>query len=402
MEVMKNKFPALTQSFQDQELIYLDSAATTLKPLSVINELTHAYSYDTANVHRGSHFLGDRATEKFEASRLALSRFINSKSCNEIIFTSGTTDGINLVANSYVEPYLQAGDEILISMMEHHSNIVPWQQVALKKQLLINYVNLTPTGELDFADFEKKLSKKTKFVAITHCSNALGTVNDINRIVKLAHNAGAKVLIDAAQSVSFMKIDVQKIDCDFLVFSMHKIYGPYGVGILYGKEDLLNSMHPYRTGGSMIDRVLMESTTFLKAPHRFEAGTPNIPGVIASKAAIDFIEAIGVNNIYEHEKKLLQTFIRQFKMLEGLQQVGESESRVNLFSFTAPGIHNSDIGQLLNQQGVAVRTGHHCTQPLMKSLNIMGTVRVSLGIYNTENDVKRFFDALNKTMEMLR
>jgi cysteine desulfurase / selenocysteine lyase len=398
---IREQFPALEKLVNGQKLTYLDSAATTLKPSAVIERITQFYKYETANVHRGAYSLSDQATKHYEDSREAVKNFINAKSTNEIIFTSGTTDAINLVAQSYGRSSLRAGDEIILTEMEHHSNIVPWQLLAKENQLTIRWIPVTDAGELDFQAFQKMLNTKTKLVSITHCSNALGTVNDIKKYIDAAHSVTAKVLIDAAQSVTTQSLDVQKLGCDFLVFSSHKMYGPYGVGILFGKEELLNEMPPWRGGGAMIAEVTTSGSTYLNAPQRFEAGTPNISGVIGLREAIRFIESLGQDKILNHEKLLHNYAVKKLSDIEGIRFIGTSASRFNILSFIIHKIHVSDIAQILDQQGVAIRAGHHCTQPLMKRYDITGTVRASFGVHNNVEDVDRLYSALLKAKEML-
>lgn len=398
---VKSEFPALSQSIYGKPFVYLDTAATALKPKPVIEAIQHFYAYEASNVHRGAHYLSSQATEKFEGSRQKVAKFIGASSADEIIFTKGTTESINLVARSWGHENLKDGDEILLTMMEHHSNIVPWQLLASEKNLVLKFAPLLPNGDLDLIAFEKLISNKTRLVAITHASNVLGTVNPIDRIVDISHRHGAKVLVDAAQSVTFLSLNVQKMKCDFLVFSAHKIYGPYGVGILYAPKSILNSMAPYQGGGSMIESVTVEGSRFLKAPHRFEAGTPNISGVIATGTAIDFIKEIGAEYIYKHEMNLLGFLRSKLQQLGGIDFIGESSSAVNICSFNIRGCHASDVGQIIDQLGVAVRAGHHCAQPLMRFYGVSATVRASLGVYNSEEDVDILIQALIKAKGML-
>lgn len=399
---IRNEFPALNQKVNSHDLTYLDSAATALKPKRVIQALNHFYSYDTANVHRGNHQLSIKATEQFEASRETVRQFINAISTDEIIFTRGTTEAINLTAEILSRQILQTGDEILISEMEHHSNIVPWQAVAKEKNLILKWLPVTPEGELDYLAAEKLINHKTRLLAVTNCSNTLGTVNDVERLIDAAKKVNALVLLDVAQSVLFKKIDVQKLNCDFLAFSGHKLYGPYGIGVLYGKKSLLNELPPYQYGGAMISEVNWNQSTYLPSPQRFEAGTPNISGAIGLSQAIHFLKDVGIENVALHEKKLTDLALASIKDIPEIKFVGHSPSRVNLFSFVIDGVHSSDLGTLLDQQGVAVRTGHHCTMPLLKKFNLSSTVRVSFGVYNNEKDVDNLYRALKKSLELLK
>ncbi len=402
MSSLRKEFPALKQKVNGHELTYLDSAATALKPKMVIEAIQHFYSFDTANVHRGNHQLSIRATEQYEASREVVRDLIHAESSEEIIFTRGTTEAINLVAQILSKQMLQPGDEILLSEMEHHSNIVPWQAVAKEKSLKVKWIPVSPEGELDYAAAEKLLTNKTKILAVTHCSNTLGTVNKIEQLITAAKKVNALVLIDAAQSVLFKKIDVQKLNCDFLAFSGHKLYGPYGIGVLYGKKSLLNELSPYQYGGAMISEVRWDCSTYLPSPQRFEAGTPNISGAIGLSHAVKFFNDAGLDNIAKHEKYLTDMTMDQLKDMPGIKFVGHSPSRMNLLSFVVDGVHSSDLGTLLDQQGVAVRTGHHCTMPLLKKFNLTSTVRVSFGVYNNEKDVDNLVRALKKALELLK
>ena len=363
--------------------------------------MTEFYARETANVHRGAHYLSDRATVKFEEARKTVAQFVGANSPQEIIFTKGTTDSINLVASSWGRRFLNSGDEIILSEMEHHSNIVPWQMIAEERGCKVRFIRVTPEGELDFDHFLTLLNKNTKMLAITHCSNTLGTLNDLARFLREAQRVGVKTLVDAAQSVTFCRLDVQSLGCDFLVFSGHKIYGPYGVGVLFGRQELLAEMPPYQGGGAMIAQVTQEKTTYLAPPQRFEAGTPNISGVIGLGAAIKFTMGLDPKSVTAHEQGLLSRAVRELSNFERFQPVGISKSRVNIFSFLLKGLHPADVGQILDQQGVAVRIGHHCTQPLMRAYGLTGTVRASFGVYNNEEDVDIFVRALKKAQELL-
>lgn len=398
---VRSEFPALKQNVRGKPLVYLDSAATTLKPQVVIDRITQFYSFETANVHRGSHYLGDMATQYFEGARQSVANFIGAEHSEEVIFVRGTTEGINLVANSWGATNLQAGDEILITVMEHHANIVPWQMVAEKVGAKIIAVDIKPNGELDVDDFNKKLSEKTKLFAFTACSNVLGTNTDLSMLTSRAQQVGAKVLIDGAQIVSQSKVDVKKINCDFFVFSAHKLFGPFGVGIVYGKRSLLEAMPPYQGGGSMISKVTIEKTTYNDAPFRFEAGTPHVSGAVGLHAAVDFVERIGLEKIHDFEKKILDEATLKLKTIEGIEIYGTSLGKGPIISFNMQGAHFSDVAQIIDQEGVAVRAGHHCTQPLMKRLGISGSLRASFSIYNNSSDIDAFVQAVAKAREIL-
>lgn len=394
-------FPALTQKFHGKELVYLDSAATTLKPQQVVDRIAKFYLYESANVHRGAHSLSDLATTHFENARKGIADFIGSATTEEIVFVRGTTEGINLVAQTYGATQLKSGDQILITEMEHHANIVPWQMFAEKTGAQVIAVKVLDNGELDLEDYKNKLSKKTKIVAFTACSNTLGTVNDAKLLTKLAHEVGAKVLIDGAQIVSQTAVNVQDIGCDFFVFSAHKLFGPFGFGVLYGKREILDQMPPYQGGGSMIAQVTFEKTTYNDVPFRFEAGTPHVEGAIGLHAAIDYVKAIGFNAIHEWEMGILNSATQKLKEIPGLVVVGEAANKGALISFNLKGAHHSDVGQILDQAGVAVRAGHHCTQPLMARWGVPGTVRASFSIYNNHNDVDTLIKAVIKARELL-
>lgn len=406
---LRDQFQTLNQKIHGNPLVYLDTAATALKPNVVVGRLNEFYKNEVSNVHRGAHFLSDRATGHFEEARNKVAKFINAKEDREIIFTSGATDAINLVAQSYGHKFLKKGDEVVLTQMEHHSNIVPWQMLANEIGVEIKWIKVTDKGELDWSSAEKLIGSKTRLIAVSHCSNVLGTVNIIKRVVELAKKFNSKVLVDAAQSVTFLPIDVQDLGCDFLVFSGHKMYGPFGVGVLFGRRELLEEMPPYRTGGSMISRVSESKTTFLPPPQKFEAGTPNISAVIGLASAIDFILQVGIKKIQKHEAELLHKTIQSLEekrlrlpAFQGLRFIGESESRTNILSFVIDGVHTSDIGQVLDQQGIALRTGHHCAQPLMDRFAVTGTVRISFGVYNSIEDVDILVSALQKALEILR
>ncbi|MBT6326675.1 MAG: cysteine desulfurase, partial [Bdellovibrionales bacterium] len=376
-------------------------AASTLKPQVVIDALTNHYTFETANIHRGVHYLSDEGTTKYEESRSTIKEFINAKYGHEVIFTGGTTDSINLVAQTYGRQNLRPGDEILISTMEHHSNIVPWQIVAQEKSAIVKEIPIDENGDILVEEYKKLLNKKTKIVAITHTSNTMGTINPIKELIKYAHQAGAIFLVDAAQSVAHTKVDVQSLNCDFLVFSAHKIYGPTGIGIMYGKEDLLNSMPPYRGGGNMIERVSIESSTYNELPHKFEAGTPHIAGGIAFKDAINYIKDIGIDNIESYEEELRKYATEQLQQINNLKIIGTSKKKSSILSFDIKGVHPHDLGTLLDRQGIAVRTGHHCTQPLMKRYNLTATTRASFSFYNTKEEIDLLVAGIKKSLTML-
>jgi len=398
---IRAEFPLLSQKIRGKNLVYLDSAASALKPWPVIERLSHFYSYETANVHRGAHFLADQATGYYEASREAVRKFLNATTSEEIIFTKGATEAINLVAQTWGKKYLKSGDEILLTEMEHHANIVPWQMIAEEKGAQIKVVKINDLGELDLHDAEKKLSSRTKLFAFTACSNTLGTVNDCQKLVSLAHKVGAKVLVDGAQIVANRPVDLQQIDADFFVFSGHKLFGPYGVGVLFGKNEILESLPPYQGGGSMISEVTFEKTTYNQVPTRFEAGTPNISGVIALAPAIDYITKIGWDSLIEHETKLLKVASERIQEIPGVKIYGQAQQKAPVLSFLLKGAHQADVGQILDQENVAVRVGHHCTQPLMKRLGISGTVRASFSVFNNLADVDALIKGVEKAKGLL-
>lgn len=398
---LRSEFPALKQEVNGQKLIYLDSAATTLKPKSVIERLYQFYSFEAANVHRGAHFLSDRATDLFEQARAKVATFINASSAKEIIFVRGTTEGINLLAHS-LGASLQAGDEIIVSDLEHHANIVPWQMLAEKKQLTLKVLQASEQGRIAPNDLKNLLTTQTKILAITHASNHLGNIVDLKPLVSLAHQSGVKVVIDGAQAIGKMKVDVRAIDADFYVFSGHKMFAPFGIGVVYGKESLLAAMPPYQGGGSMISRVSFSGTTYNDIPFRFEAGTPDVGGAVAMGSAIDFINEIGLQAIETHEQNLIVFALEKLMSVEGLQLLGPpSVERIPVFAFNLNGLHGSDVGFLLNQQGIAVRTGHHCTQPLLQKLGLPGSIRASFSIYNTEEEIETLVKALTKAKDLL-
>jgi len=400
-EIIRQEFPILHQSVQGHPLVYLDNAATTQKPQVVIDALSHYYEGYNANIHRGIHYLAEKATSAFEETRKSIARFVNAAEPAEVIFTYGTTDGINLVAQTYGKSFLNAGDEILISTLEHHSNIVPWQMLCEEKGCILRVIPLLETGELDLAQIDAFITEQTKLVSLIHVSNALGTINPVQEIIDKAHAVGAKVLVDGAQAIAHLDVDVQALDVDFYVFSAHKLYGPTGVGILYGKRALLESMPPYRGGGEMIKEVTFEKTTYNEIPFKFEAGTPNIADIVALKSAVDFVEQYGKSSMAAWEDELLVYATAALEQIDGLKIIGTAAHKIAVISFVLEGIHPQDIGVILDQQGIAVRTGHHCTQPLMKRLGLVGTTRASFSVYNTKEDVDRLVMGLHKVKKFL-
>lgn len=396
IDQIRGFFPVLHQEVHGKPLIYLDNAATTQKPQSVLDALSAYYSRDNSNIHRGAHALADRATRYYEETREAVCEFINSKESAEIIFTKGTTEGINLVAQTFGRKFIQKDDEIIISTLEHHSNIVPWQMLCEEKGALLKIIPITESGEIIFEEFQKLLSPKTKMVSIVHASNALGTINPVKRIIDAAHEIGAKVLLDGAQSTSHLEIDVQDLDCDFLAFSAHKLYGPTGLGVLYGKRDVLESMPPFLGGGEMIKEVTFEKTIYNDIPFKFEAGTPNIADVIAFKSSLDFIKSLGKKNIKKHEDELLSYSTELLTSIKGVVPVGTANEKVSVLSFNIKDMHPFDVGVMLDANGIAVRTGHHCTQPLMKRLGLEGTVRASFAVYNTKSEIDKLAESVTK------
>jgi cysteine desulfurase/selenocysteine lyase len=399
---IRNLFPILHRKVKGKDLVYLDNAATSQKPIQVIDALVHYYTHYNANIHRGLHTLADEATAAYEAARVAVQEFIGAAFHEEIIFTKGTTESINLVARSWGSAFLQRGDEIIISSLEHHANIVPWQMIAEEKGAILKVIPMDDNGVLDIGAYSNMLSDKTKFVSIVHVSNALGIINPVEEIIALAHEKNALVLLDGAQSSVHIDIDVKKLDCDFYVFSGHKIYGPTGVGVLYGKRELLEKMPPFLGGGEMIKEVTFEKTTYNELPFKFEAGTPNIADVIVMKPAIDFINNYGKANIRAHEEELLTYATSKLKEIEGLKIIGDVQNKVSVISFVIEGVHPQDLAILLDNQGIAVRTGHHCAQPLMQRLGIVGTTRVSFAAYNTLEEIDVLISALYKSLKMLR
>ena len=396
----RKDFPAADQIIKGKRLAYLDSAATTLKPLPVIEEMDRYYRTETSNVHRGLYWLSENATNKFEATRDKIAQLINSPDRAQVIFTSGTTAAVNLVAQSYVRTFLKKGDVILLSQMEHHSNIVPWQMVAEEKGLEIKVIPINADGEILMDEYKKLLTPEVKFISVVYVSNALGTINPVKEMAKLAHANGAKIFIDAAQAIAHTKVDVQDIDADFLAFSGHKMFGPTGVGVLYGKRDLLEAMPPYMGGGDMIDVVTFEKTTYNNLPHKLEAGTPSIASVIGLGKAVDYINQTGLDKIHEVEEELLKYGTEKLKSIPGLKVYGEAKNKASVISFGLDGIHPHDLATLIDKEGVAIRTGHHCAQPLMKFLCVPATCRASLSIYNNKEDIDQLYNALVKVKRL--
>lgn len=396
---IREDFPILDQSVHDEPLVYLDNAATTQKPKQVLETLTHYYETNNANVHRGVHTLAERATADYEAAREKIRAFINAKTSKEILFTRGTTTGLNWVAQFATEQ-LSKGDEVMISIMEHHSNIIPWQEVCRKTGAKLTYVYLKD-GQLDLDDLRSKLSSKTKFVSIAHVSNVLGCTNPVKEIAELAHQVGAYMIVDGAQSIPHMKIDVQDLDCDFFAFSGHKMMGPTGIGVLYGKQELLNTMSPVEFGGEMIDFVYEQEATWKELPWKFEAGTPNIAGAIALGAAVDYLTGIGMDAIYAYEQELVDYVLPKLQAIEGLTVYGPQETKEHsgVIAFNLDGLHPHDVATALDYEGVAVRAGHHCAQPLIHHLGISSAARASFYIYNTKEDCDKLVEAIEKTKE---
>lgn len=402
VNILREQFPVLKQEVKGRPLVYFDNAATTQKPISVINAITDYYSSYNANIHRGIHSLAERATAAFEESRDSVKQFINAAEREEIVFTSGATESINLVAQTWGRANIQEGDEIIVSAMEHHSNFVPWYMLAREKKAVLKVLPITNDGELHYDELQDLISIKTKLVAIVHVSNALGVINPVEKIIEKAQAVGAVVLVDGAQSAVHLDIDVQAMNCDFFVFSAHKVYGPTGVGALYGKRILLEKMPPYKGGGEMIKEVDIANVTYNDLPYKFEAGTPNIAGVIAFGAALRFVDGIGKNAVRAHEAQLLHYAEKALKNMEGVSIIGQSAHKISVVSFVVENVHPQDIGILLDNKGVAVRTGHHCAQPLMKCFNIPGTTRASFALYNTFEEVDIFIEALKKSIQLLR
>jgi len=397
---VREDFPALHQRVQGKPLIYLDNAATTQKPRPVLEALRRFYEQDCSNVHRGVHTLSQRATEAYERARETVRRFLNARSEEEIIFVRGTTEAINLVAHSFGRARVRAGDEILISAMEHHSNIVPWQILCEETGARLRVAPINDEGELILDEFERLLTARTRLVAITHLSNALGTIPPVREVIQLAHARGIPVLLDGAQAVAHLKVDVQELDCDFYAFSGHKLYGPTGIGVLYGKAEWLEAMPPYQGGGDMISSVTFEKTTYNRLPYKFEAGTPHIAGAIGLGAAIEYVTALGLDAIAAHERDLLIYATEALSGIPGLRLIGTAREKASILSFTLEGIHPHDIGTILDHEGIAIRAGHHCAQPVMERFGVPATARVSFALYNTREEVDALVTALQKVREV--
>ncbi len=402
LEKIRADFPILSREVNGKPLVYLDNAATTQKPDVVIESIKHYYAYENANIHRGLHHLSELATGAYENARLKVKEYINALSASEIIFVRGATEGINLVANTLCRSgHFNEGDEIIISEMEHHANIVPWQLLCDGKNITLKVIPMNDRGELIMEEYEKLFSDKTKFVSVVHASNSLGTVNPVKEIIKIARARGVPVLIDGAQSIQHSKIDVQELDADFFVFSGHKIYGPTGVGVLYGKAEYLNMLPPYQGGGDMIREVTFEKTTYNDIPAKFEAGTPNIAGGIGLGTALTYLRSFNFEDLISHEQKLLEYATERLSEIDGLRIIGTAENKTSVLAFTIEGIHPYDIGTIIDTDGIAIRTGHHCTQPVMRRFNAPATARASFAFYNTFEEIDKLFDALIKVKKML-
>jgi len=401
VEKIRKDFPILSQTVHGKPLVYLDNAATSQRPRCVIDEIKRFYEEDNANIHRGVHELSQRSTELYEAAREAAQGFLNAAKPQEIVFTRGTTEAINLVAATWGSANLKPGDEILLTQMEHHSNIVPWQLLAERTGASIVVANVTDDGEIELDDLKAKLTGRTKIVSVAHVSNALGTINPVKQIIEAAHRAGARVLIDGAQSAPHLRIDVQHLDADFYAFSGHKVYGPTGIGVLYGKHTLLESMPPYQGGGDMIRRVTFEKTTYAPPPARFEAGTPNIAGAIGLKKAIEYVQSIGLEAIAEHERELTAYATQKLLDIEGLQIIGTAKEKSSVVSFVIDGVHPHDLGTILDMDGVAIRAGHHCAQPLMARFGVPATARASMAVYNTQEEIDALAQSIRKAKDLL-
>lgn len=396
----RQDFPILQREVYHRPLVYLDNAATTQKPQCVIDAISEMYCHVNANVHRGIHFLSQRATDLHEAAREKVRNFIHAHSTAEVVFTRGTTESLNLIAASFAQAFLHTGDEVILTVMEHHSNIVPWQFVRERYGIVIRVVPMDNAGNLDLDAYRQLLNERTKLVCCCQVSNVLGTVNPVKEMARLAHEAGARFLVDAAQSVPHFKVDVQDLDCDFLVFSGHKIYGPTGIGVLYGKEALLEQMPPYQGGGEMISRVTFEHTTFERLPYKFEAGTPDYVGSHALGVALDYVQSVGLNQIATHEAALTRYAMERMREIEGMHFFGEAEGKTSVVAFNVGNIHPMDLGTLLDRLGVAIRTGHHCAQPLMARCGVEGMARASFALYNTQEEIDTFVAALQRVVKM--
>jgi cysteine desulfurase/selenocysteine lyase len=398
---VREDFPILGEHIHGKPLVYLDNAATTQKPQAVLNALNHYYEHDNANIHRGVHLLSERATMAYEQARVKVQKFLNAKQAEEIIYVRNATEGINLVAQTYGRRHVGEGDEIIISAMEHHCNIVPWQMLCEEKGAHLRIIPMNDAGELLIDEYEKLFSSRTRFVSIVHMSNALGTVNPVKQMIDMAHAQGVPILVDAAQSAYHMTLDVQALDCDFLVFSGHKLYGPTGIGVLYGKADILNAMPPWMGGGDMIRSVTFEKTTYNSLPYKFEAGTPHIAGGIGLGAAIDYLNAMGMDNLAAYEHELLDYGTQVLQEVDGLRMIGTAQNKASVFSFVLEGVHPHDIGTIVDQDGIAIRTGHHCAQPVMQRFGIPATARASLACYNTCEEIDALARSLRRVMEVM-
>ncbi len=398
--MIKEEFPILSKNINNKPLIYLDNASTTQKPASVINEIQNYYECTNSNIHRGVHHLSQKATDEYEGSRKKIQEFIGANSSKEIVFVRGATEAVNLVANSYVKPLLSEGDNIIISQMEHHANIVPWQIIAKQKKTEIRVIPINEKGELIISELDNLIDKQTKFISLNHVSNSLGTVNPIEQLIQKAHHSNIRIMIDGAQAVQHMKVNVSDLDVDFYCFSGHKMYGPTGIGVLYGKKEILDEMDPYQGGGDMIKSVTFEKTIYNDVPHIFEAGTPNIVGAIGLGKAIDFIEKTTLEKIEEHEMNLLNYATKKIGEIEGVKIIGTSNEKASVISFVMEGIHPHDIGTIMDNLGIAIRAGHHCTQPVMDYYDIPATARASFAIYNTKEDVDKLIEGIQKTKEV--
>ncbi|MDR9397609.1 MAG: cysteine desulfurase [Salibacter sp.] len=401
IEKIRADFPVLTRKVHGKDLVFLDSAASSQKPKQVVEAIANYYLHEHANIHRGVHLLSQEATTKYEEARKKIARFINAQNDHECIITKGTTDGINLVASSLGEHCVKEGDEVIISHMEHHSNLVPWQMLCERKKAKLKVIPITDDGELDLEEYEKLLSEKTKIVSVVHVSNTLGTINPVEEMIEKAHDVGAYFVVDGAQAVPHIPVDVQQLNCDFYAFSLHKMYGPTGIGILYGKEEIMNGMPPYQGGGDMINKVTLEKTTYNDLPHKFEAGTPNIAGGIGMGATIDYIDELDWKAAHEFEADVMDYAHERLSEIEGLRFIGTAEKKTGAISFLVGQIHPYDMGVLLDQLGIAVRTGHHCTQPILERYNIPGTVRASFGIYSTKQEVDQLVKGVERAKRML-
>lgn len=400
IQQVRDDFPILARTVYDKPLVYLDNAATTQKPLCVLDAMRDEYLNVNANVHRGVHYLSQQATDLHEAARETVRQFINAPKTEGIIFTRGTTESINLVVSSYVDAFMHEGDEVIVSVMEHHSNIVPWQLQAARKGIALRVIPMTDTGALDMQAFEQLFNERTRFVSVAHVSNVLGTVNPVKDICRIAHSHGVPVLVDGAQSTPHFKVDVQDIDCDFFAFSGHKIYGPTGVGVLYGKEDWLDRLPPYQGGGEMIESVTFERTVFEKLPFKFEAGTPDYVATHGLATALKYVSSLGMDNIAAHERELTTYCMEQMRTIPGMRLFGDSPQKDAVVSFLVGDIHHLDMGTLLDRLGIAVRTGHHCAQPLMERLGIQGTVRASFALYNTKDEIDALVSGIRRVSTM--